>query len=336
VCLHEDGSLSAYSAVNRRTVLYAPEDVRTVKMGTCSIRKNKYASESTVRLELLYPDSVDSYIFYLNHFRGPSEGLSSLEMLKSVYSEQKVRLSNKVSMDDVAEDQNLSEADRALAERILEYCTDTSIRNDVQANICYAMKRYGDKEKARKMAESLPNYYKTAQLVLPSFLEGQERQECCKSGIQMLAYCFYATVRDMLKDDIYTAEERIALRRKVLAMYELVYEDGNYLFTHTRVADLHEDIAADLMEMGNLDEGLKHWELAAEHAMAYDALPDSAPYTSLLTRDLMYVKANTSTTNEYNYAHFMLRFMQKDKLFDPVREDPRVIAIMEKLKKVAN
>ena len=223
-----------------------------------------------------------------------------------------------------------------LSERILEYCTDTKIRNNVQANICYAMKRYGDKEKARKMAESLPNYYKTAQLVLPTFLEGQERQECCKSGIQMLAYCFYATVRDMLKDDIYTAEERIALRRKVLAMYELVYEDGNYLFTHTRVADLHEDIAADLMEMGNLDEGLKHWELAAEHAMAYDTLPDSAPYTSLLTRDLMYVKANTSTTNEYNYAHFMLRFMQKDKLFDPVREDPRVIAIMEKLKKVAN
>ena len=223
-----------------------------------------------------------------------------------------------------------------ISERILEFCTDTSIRNDVQANICYAMKRYGDKEKARKMAESLPNYYKTAQQVLPIFLEGRDRQECCKSGIQMLAYCFYATVRDMLKDDIYTPEERITLRRKVLAMYELVYEDGNYLFTHTRVADLYEDIAADLMEIGQLDEALEHWSLAADHAIAYDTLPDSAPYTSLLTRDLMYVKANTSTTNEYNYAHFMLRFMQKSDLFAPVREDPRVIAIMEKLKKVAN
>ena len=223
-----------------------------------------------------------------------------------------------------------------ISERILEFCTDTSIRNDVQANICYAMKRYGDKEKARKMAESLPNYYKTAQQVLPIFLEGRDRQECCKSGIQMLAYCFYATVRDMLKDDIYTPEERIALRRKVLAMYELVYEDGNYLFTHTRVADLYEDIAADLMEIGQLDEALEHWSLAADHAIAYDTLPDSAPYTSLLTRDLMYVKANTSTTNEYNYAHFMLRFMQKSDLFAPVREDPCVIAIMEKLKKVAN
>lgn len=223
-----------------------------------------------------------------------------------------------------------------ISERILEFCTDTSIRNDVQANICYAMKRYGDREKARKMAESLPNYYKTAQQVLPIFLEGKERQECCRSGIQMLAYCFYATVRDMLKDDIFTVEERIALRRKVLSMYELVYEDGNYLFTHTRVADLYEDIAADLMEAGQLDEALEHWALAADHAIAYDTLPASAPYTSLLTRDLMYVKANTSTTNEYNYAHFMLRFMQKSELFAPVREDPRVVAIMEKLKKVAN
>ena len=230
---------------------------------------------------------------------------------------------------------NCEEAIR-ISERILEYCTDTSIRNDVQANICYAMKRYGDKEKARKMAESLPNYYKTAQLVLPNFLEGRERQECCKSGIQMLAYCFYATVRDMLKDDIFTAEERIALRSKVLAMYELVYEDGNYLFTHIRIADLHEDIADDLMKLGRLDEGLEHWSLAADHAIAYDTLPDSAPYTSLLTRDLIYVKANTSTTREYNYAHYMLKFMKKDKLFEPVREDPRVIAIMEKLKKVAN
>lgn len=223
-----------------------------------------------------------------------------------------------------------------ISERILEFCTDTEIRNVVQANICFTMSRYGDKEKARKMAESLPNYYKTAQQVLPRFLEGRERQECCKSGIQMLAFCFYATVRDMLKDDIFTPEERIALRRKVLAMYELVYEDGNYLFTHTRVADLYEDIAADLMEIGEIDEGIRHWSLAAEHAIAFDTLPSSAPYTSLLTRDLVYVKANTSTTTEYNYAHYMLKFMQKDKLFDSVREDPRVVAIMDKLKKVAN
>lgn len=223
-----------------------------------------------------------------------------------------------------------------ISERILEYCTDTSIRNDVQANICYTMKRYGDKEKARKMAESLPNYYKTAQQVLPHFLEGRERQECCKGGIQMLAFCFYATVRDMLKDDIFTPEERIALRRKVLAMYELVYEDGNYLFTHTRVADLYEDIAADLMEIGRLDEALEHWALAADHAIAFDTLPDSAPSTSLLTSGLVYVKANTTKYSEYNYAHYMLKFMQKDKLFAPVREDPRVVAIMEKLKKVAN
>ena len=223
-----------------------------------------------------------------------------------------------------------------ISERILEFCTDTSIRNVVQANICFTMSRYGDKEKAKKMAESLPNYYKTAQQVLPRFLEGRERQECCKDGIQMLAFCFYATVRDMLKDDIYTPEERIALRRKVLSMYELVYEDGNYLFTHTRVADLYEDIAADLMEIGEIDEGIRHWELAAEHAIAFDTLPDSAPSTSLLTSGLVYVKANTTKYSEYNYAHYMLRFMQKDKLFDPVREDPRVVAIMEKLKKVAN
>ena len=67
--------------------------------------------------------------------------------------------------------------------------------------------------------------------------------------ILILGHISPENVRDMLKDDIFTPEERIALRRKVLAMYELVYEDGNYLFTHTRVADLYEDIAADLMEI---------------------------------------------------------------------------------------
>ena len=222
-----------------------------------------------------------------------------------------------------------------LSERILEYCTDTKIRNNVQANICYAMKRYGDKEKARKMAESLPNYYKTAQLVLPNFLEGRERQECCKSGIQMLAYCFYATVRDMLKDDTYSTEEKIAIRQKVLGMYELVYEDGNYLFTHTRVADLYEDIAYELMELGKTDEALENLALAAKHAIAYDTLPDSAPYTSLLTRELVYVKANTSTTLQHNYAYYMLRFLQKDELYAPLVDDPRVLAVIEELKKIA-
>lgn len=223
-----------------------------------------------------------------------------------------------------------------ISERILEYCTDSSIRNDVQANICYAMKRYGDKEKARKMAEGLPNYYKTAQLVLPNFLEGAELQQCCGSGLQMLAYCFYATVRKMVKDDTYTVEEKIVLRRKVLDMYEILYEDGNYLFTHTRVADLYEDIAADLMELGRVDEALDTLAKAAEHAIAYDTLPQSAPYTSLLTRELTYKKVETSTTTEYNYAHYMLRFLKKSPLYADVREDPRVVAIMERLEQVAN
>ena len=223
-----------------------------------------------------------------------------------------------------------------ISERILEYCTDSSIRSDVQANICYTMKHYGDKEKARKMAEGLPNYYKTAQLVLPHFLEGTERQQCCGSGLQMLAYCFYATVCKMIKDDTYTVEEKIAVRRKVLDMYAILYEDGNYLFTHTRVADLYEDIAADLMELGRVDEALDALAKAAEHAIAYDTLPQSAPYTSLLTRELTYHKASTSTTREYNYAHYMLCFLKKSPLYADVRDDPRVVAIMERLEQVAN
>ena len=78
-----------------------------------------------------------------------------------------------------------------ISERILEYCTDVKIRNNVQANLCFLLWRNGETKRAIEAAQNLPDLYKTMDFALPRFLVGEEKVTFCQEVIQKLCWGFW-------------------------------------------------------------------------------------------------------------------------------------------------
>lgn len=228
----------------------------------------------------------------------------------------------------------------ALSERILEFCNDSKIRNNVQANLCFTLWRNGETERAIRMAEDLPNLFKTADATLPRFLKGEEKIRYCQSAIQRLHWAFWWIINRMVEESHYTDEEKIALLQKSTAIYGILYENEDYGFAHTRLADAYEDIAALLFQNDRPDEAFAHLEKCAEHAIAYDQLSGDVKHTSLCVNMLMFNKQGTSKFTEANCSRNVLNTIHAELaergLYERYREDARLKRIMERLEATAN
>lgn len=223
-----------------------------------------------------------------------------------------------------------------LSERILKFCTDTKIRNSVQANMCFTLWRNGEGERAIEIARSLPGFYHTAETTLPKFLTGEEKIEFCQQTIQKLHWGFWWIISRMIEEDHYSDDEKIALLRKAIAFYEIIYENGDYAFSHVRLADAYEDIAVLLLKNKRAEEGLENLEKCAEHCIAYDTLPDRVKLQSLLVNTLEYNRRDTSRSTQANCSRNLLDSILRDGGYQQCMEDERMKRVIEKLRATAN
>jgi transcriptional regulator with XRE-family HTH domain len=232
-----------------------------------------------------------------------------------------------------------------ISERIIEFCPDPVIRNNVQSNMCFALWGKGDKAKAIETAEKLPNLYKTREFTLNKFLKRDKKIEECQKAIQELAWGFYWQAcllaeqwQHPLVDEHehYTAEQAIKINQKAIDFYKIVYEDGDFLFSHCRLQQLYESIAQIYINIGKTEESIINLEKSAEHAIAYSSLPEKQKYTSLLVNMLTHEKAGTSTSTEKNYAYILKNRIETDEVYTSILNDGRVRKILDELGKYAN
>lgn len=226
----------------------------------------------------------------------------------------------------------------ALSERILKFCTDGEIRNNVQCNVCFTLWRNGETEKAIERAEKLPGIYKTRELTLPRFLNGSEQIECCQSTIQVLHWAYWWLTNILVHTDHYTVDEKIILLKKAIDFYIIIYEKEDYLFAHIRLADICEDIAILLLKQGNADDGLNYLEQAARHCVSFVTMPETKAYESLAVNTLVYQKTGTDFRSENNACRNLLCSITEDKdgIYTPLKKHDRMMSIVAELTKYAN
>lgn len=237
---------------------------------------------------------------------------------------------------------NLEEA-IALSERVLEFCTDGKLRINVQSNLCFTLWRNGETEKAIRIAENLPNLYHSSDATLPRLLQGEEKIRCCQATIQRLHWAFWWIINRMVEEMHYTDEEKIALLQKSIAIYGILYENGDYGFAHIRLADAYEDIAVLLFQNNRPDEAFDHLEKCVDHAMAYDRISGDVEHTSLCVDMLTFNKRHTSKSTEANCSRNILNTIQAElaegglyERYREYREDARLKQIIERLEAAAN
>lgn len=231
--------------------------------------------------------------------------------------------------------QNNQKAAR-IAERILAECTDPEIRDSVQGNLCYFYEQSGQHDKAVEAADKLHRLWSSREMVKMALLKGDELIEFAQRVVTVLANAMYVTLlylSDLNCKDApqMTHEQRIEIQQKAVALYDIVFDKGDYNYYLHDVYNAYGSIAAKAALLSNRGLALDSLENAAKFAAANDELPDKKPYTSLLVNRLEYNKENQGKNFSDTSCEMLLRHLS-DSVFDGIRDEPRFKAVEKFLK----
>jgi hypothetical protein len=123
--------------------------------------------------------------------------------------------------------------------------------------------------------------------------------------------------------------ENIHLREKIIAFYELVFEDGDCFFYDENTAYQNVYIAESHARLGEYDRALDRIERAADCGVRFMQLPNSAPFTSPL-QDALTFKPEWAQSSPQSCAERILERLQSKHL-DPIRSEERFTACVRRL-----
>lgn len=222
-----------------------------------------------------------------------------------------------------------------LGERILDECTNNSYREGAIQSLCFTYYyAKNDSKNAMKYASMASTHHITREGLIPRFLDGAEAIKAYQQNLQAYADKILLAVRGILNKGDFPDKERIKILNFPLSVFNELYEDGNFGFYHTRIMEIHLDIATSCLNLCNEDEMFSHLEAAAEHAIKYD-IRQSAPYTAFMV-DRCYDDIGSSAKDyTENECGLLLNRLKKAR-YEKFKDDERMKAIIEKLENMLN
>ena len=222
-----------------------------------------------------------------------------------------------------------------ISERILEFCTDTKIRNSIQANMCRSLHHVGEKDKAIELAKKLPRFGETRESILTFVLNGKEKIKQHQENIFLFTFGLSDNIQRLVSqaenDGYYTDEERIKLYQKVINICKTVYEEDDFDLAHMVLCDTYMDMAKFYIKQDNKNEAVKSLQEAAKLAIAYlNQLHEIHEYKSLLVN--MFPKVVGSGDD---FAKNIKNSI-KSEPFEAIRERDEIKEIIGELDKYAN
>lgn len=222
-----------------------------------------------------------------------------------------------------------------IAERVLAECTDPKIRNRVQAELCNYYQNSGETAKALEAADKLPSMYHSREMIKMNILKGDDLVRLTQQNIRLLATAFCLCLQhlagmDEQNDTGYTPKQKIEIYLKAIAMFNIVFDKGDYNDCLFNLSYLHCDISTEAMRAGNFELALENLEKAAEYAMKFDSLPDVKPHVSMLVDKLEYNSANIGKNHSDTTCKILLKHLP-DSIFDGIRDDLRFKTVEKSL-----
>ncbi len=224
-----------------------------------------------------------------------------------------------------------------LGERILASCTEDDIRNNAVQVLCFSYRDIGDTEKAKSLAQKMPNMAVCKQSLMSNITKGDEKFHAKQTEIylllQFLETCICNMNTRMDNDEWrYSDEEVSILRDKSIALLDIIFEDGNFGFYHSRLTDIHSDQAKYYAKIKSIEKTLYHLKKASEHAIAFLNWDQDGEYTCLLFKGMRREKFSTNDTR--NNALYLLETM-KSKRFELLFDNEEFIHIKDQLEPLA-
>ncbi len=176
-----------------------------------------------------------------------------------------------------------------LGERILDGCIDDDLRHGAIQILCFCYRDKGDVERAVKLAQSMPPLSCSSESLMSSCQNGTAEYRSLQCEMYNLLQLFEDNLTSMNRrldngEFPYSEVEQAFLRDKRIALLELVFENGDFGFYHTRLSDTHYAQAFYYAQNSDKTQTLFHLKKAAYHAVEFIRCRGAVRHTSLVFR----------------------------------------------------
>jgi len=212
----------------------------------------------------------------------------------------------------------------AKASLILRDCTDDKLRYSAIQILAMTYNFKGEKAKAKEIVNKLPSAPITRDDLLVHILEGEEKlaqmQQNMLSNLDMICSDLQVLSQHQRKQEHY--HDALYHLKVIEKLYQVMFENGDYNFYHTRLAQLFFNMAELKMQLGLYDKALANLMTSANHAKSSDKLPPISRYTSRNFNLLKHDESKTYKNYQQTEAEIILLQLEH-KQFDPIRNKPK-------------
>ncbi len=221
----------------------------------------------------------------------------------------------------------------SLCEKVIAECTDNDTRDAAFQTLIYQHSGEGRKVEAIKWAKKMSHMWVSQEEMMTTLLDGEER---VKAWVEYIKFCSDRVMRglnDLAKNDLFTAEDKIAIAKQSAAILEALYPDGDYHYSACFGQRAYRRMAELYAEQGKAEETLAALEKWCEMSIHFDTYSEDAANTSPAFRG--YVDGGWIPDPNGNRCKFTLEWIFSDPRYDFVRDTERYKAIAEKLNEFA-
>ena len=123
----------------------------------------------------------------------------------------------------------------------------------------------------------------------------------------------------------------IKLYKTAIDFYTGIFEEGNFGCYNWNMGRFYDFIAEQHIILGEYDAALDNMEIAAQYYIDCDNVPDGYKYTSPMTDRLTHYKINR-WKSKGTCCDWQIGDYTSENMYDPLRDDKRFKAILQKLK----
>ncbi len=220
-----------------------------------------------------------------------------------------------------------------LCQRVMDECPVDETRYTALRTLVALYSEDGNIEKAIETAMRFPPYWSSQEELLEDCLEGDEWLAQMRKNLwQLTSELYYKLRRLILHDqtDI-SHKEKIRHFEKLLALLDLIFEDGDYGFFHQEVSNIYLWLGNRYLWLNDTEQALCYYEKAFYHARKYDTQPKVVQHTSYFVKDYSFDFDNTNSNTELNMVSIQMEaFLSWEDIYSRVKDLPKMQEILAK------
>ncbi len=237
-------------------------------------------------------------------------------------------------------DEALFEEIEALLKSVADECSNENTRYDAINTLILLYGEAKQYKQAKEWVNRLTPMKYCREVALSNGIGDGQTKFYIQDQIDKLTDSLGLAIRNLvlnedLPNDPSTWDYKIEMLRVSNQLYFMIYGD-DLMYHHNRLSFNHWVISTYQMSLGKTEDALDSLEKMCDHAVAYDISYQNdrgKHFTSFLVETQVYPEKSKDfhELTEHTNCYYMLDKL-KSKRYDGIRQEPRFVAIIEKLK----